>query len=179
MAANSRTLEITVISAENLKLDRKPIKKNSSVTVRTDTNCQFRTTDMDTDGGSYPRWNEKLVLDFPEHSRYLTVEVQCKSSYGVRTVGTATIPASDFVGGYVPEGYLHFLSYRLRDHRGERNGIINISVRMKVPEMYACSSSTTSSHSRMGFPVAENNNFGGGIATGVPVWYGAYQKKHY
>ncbi|KAM2729144.1 hypothetical protein EV1_000570 [Malus domestica] len=178
MTPSSRTLEITVISAENLKLDRKPIKKNASVTVRTDTNSQFRTTEMDTEGGSYPRWNEKLVLDMPTHSRSITVEVQCKTSYGVRTIGTASIPASDFVGGYVPEGYLHFLSYRLRDHMGERNGIINISVRMKVPEMCACSSSTTSSHSKMGFPAAGNNNSGGRVAIGVPVWYGAYQKNY-
>ncbi|XP_068331262.1 BON1-associated protein 2-like [Pyrus communis] len=176
MAANSRTLEIKVISAENLQLDRKPIKKNSSVTVRTDTNSQFRTTEMDTEGGAYPRWNEKLVLDLPTHSMSFTVEVQCKTSSGVRTIGTATIPASDFVGGYVPEGYLHFLSYRLRNHKGERNGIINISVRMKVQEMYACASSTTWPHSAMGFPAAGNSSFGGGVVTGVPVWYGAYQK---
>ncbi|KAM1140592.1 hypothetical protein ACFX2I_040658 [Malus domestica] len=179
MAANFQTLEITVISAGNLQLNRKPISKNTSVTVRTDTNSQFRTTDMDTEGGAYPQWNEKLVLDLPTHSKSITVEVQCQTSYGVRTFATATIPASDFVGGYVPEGYLHFLSYRLRDYKGEKNGIINISVRMKVPEMYSsCASSTTSSPSMMGFPAAGNNSFGGNIAIGVPVWYGGYQKNY-
>ncbi|XP_050156384.1 BON1-associated protein 2-like [Malus sylvestris] len=142
MTANSRTLEIKVISAENLQLDRKPIKKNASVTVQTHTNNQVLTTEMDTEGGAYPLWNEKLVLDLPTYSKSITVEVQCKTSSRVRTIGTATISASDFVGGYVPEGYLHFLSYRLRNHKGERNGIINISVRMKVQEMYAYASST-------------------------------------
>ncbi|KAB2595571.1 BON1-associated protein 2-like [Pyrus ussuriensis x Pyrus communis] len=178
MAANFRTLEITVISAENLQLDRKPIKTNASVTVRTDTNSQFCTTDIDTEGGAYARWNEKLVLDLPTHSKSITVKVQCKTAYGVRTFGTATVLASDFVGAYVPEGYPHFLSYRLRDYKGERNGVINISVRMKVPEMYACASSTTSSHSRKGFPADGNHSFGGGVAIGVPVWYGAYQKNY-
>ncbi|XP_068331309.1 BON1-associated protein 2-like [Pyrus communis] len=178
MAANSRTLEIKVISAENLQLDRKPIKKNASVTVRTDTNSQFRTTDMDTEGGAYPRWNETLVLDLPTHSKSITVEVQCKTSSSVRTIGTATIPASDFVGGYVPEGYLHFLSYRLRDHKGERNGIINISVSMEAQKMYAYASSTTWSNSTMGFPATGNKSFGSGVVTGVPVWYGVYQKDY-
>ncbi|KAM2816505.1 hypothetical protein COP1_040736 [Malus domestica] len=79
MATNSWTLEIKVISAKNLQLDRKPIKKKASVTVRADTNSQFRTTDMDTEGGAYPRWNEKLVLDLPKHSKSITVEVQCKT----------------------------------------------------------------------------------------------------
>ncbi|BFG21875.1 hypothetical protein CerSpe_081490 [Prunus speciosa] len=176
MATTSRKLEITVISAENLQLDRKPIKKNASATVRAEKESQFRTTDMDTEGGAYPKWNEKLVLDLPLHARSLTVEIHCKTSYGVRTIGTAKIPVSDFVGGFVPEGYLHFLSYRLRNNRGERNGIVNISVRMQAPELKACA--TTSSHSSMGFPVADSSFGGGGVATGVPVWYGAYQKNY-
>ncbi|KAB2595614.1 BON1-associated protein 2-like [Pyrus ussuriensis x Pyrus communis] len=54
MAVNSRTLEIKVISAENLQLDRKPTKKNASVAVRSDINTQFRTKDMDTKGGGPP-----------------------------------------------------------------------------------------------------------------------------
>ncbi|XP_021817094.1 BON1-associated protein 2-like [Prunus avium] len=178
MATTSRKLEITVISAENLQLDRKPIKKNASATVRAEKDSQFRTTDMDTEGGAYPKWNEKLVLDLPLHARSLTVEIHCKTSYGVRTIGTAKIPVSDFVGGFVPEGYLHFLSYRLRNNRGERNGIVNISVRMQAPELQACA--TTSSHSSVGFPVAVgDSSFGGGaVATGVPVWYGAYPKNY-
>ncbi|XP_034204922.1 BON1-associated protein 2-like [Prunus dulcis] len=176
MAATSRKLEITVISAENLQLDRKPIKKNASATVRAENDSQFLTTDMDTEGGAYPKWNEKLVLDLPMQARSLTVEVQCKTSYGVRTIGTAKIPVSDFVGGFVPEGYLHFLSYRLRDRRGERNGIVNISVRMKVPELKACA--TTSSHSSMGFPVGDSSFGVGGVATGIPVWCGAYPRNY-
>ncbi|PQP93091.1 BON1-associated protein 2 [Prunus yedoensis var. nudiflora] len=163
MAATSRRLEITVISAENLQLDRKPIKKNASATVRAENDGQFRTTDMDTEGGAYPKWNEKLVLDLPMQARSLTVEVQCKTSYGVRTIGTAKIPVSDFVGG-------------LRDHRGERNGIVNISVRMKVPELKACA--TTSSLSSMGFPMGDSSFGCGGVATGIPVWCGPYPKSY-
>ena len=102
------------------------------------------------------------------HAQFITLQVQCKTSLGDKTVGTARIPVSDFVGGYVPESYLHFLSYRLRDHNGERNGIVNISVRVKVPEYASCS------RTELGIPLGmgvawRQRNFGGGIVTGVPV----------
>ncbi|XP_050249734.1 BON1-associated protein 2 [Quercus robur] len=159
-----RTLEITVISGEDLRNDRRPIKKNAFVVVRTDS-YNSRRTDMDTDGGSCPKWNQKLVVDMSMHAQFITLQVQCKTSLGDKTVGTARIPVSDFVGGYVPESYLHFLSYRLRDHNGERNGIVNISVRVKVPEYASCS------RTELGIPlgILGQRNFGGGIVTGVPV----------
>ncbi|KAM4105085.1 hypothetical protein ACJW30_06G206400 [Castanea mollissima] len=163
----SRTLEITVISGEDLRNDRRPIKKNAFVVVRTDS-YNSRRTDMDTDGGSYPKWNEKLVVDLPMHAQFITLEVQCKTSLGDKTVGTARIPVSDFVGGYVPESYLHFLSYRLRDHNGQRNGIVNISVRVKLPEYASCSRTELGIPMVMGVALGQRN-FGGGIVTGVPI----------
>lgn len=161
MESTSRTLEVTVISGENLRTNRRPVKKNTFVVIRTDSN-NVCTTKMDADGGSYPSWNEKLVVDVPLHVRFITVEVQCKTSVGNKIVGVARIPVSDFVGGYVPQSYLHFLSYRLRDYKGERNGIINISVRAKVPELYASCSGTG-----MGVPLGESNF--GGVVTGIPI----------
>ena len=133
---------------------------------------------MDKEGGSYPAWREKLVLDLPGHARAMTLEVHCKTSLGDRVLGTAIVPVSDFTGGYVPESYLHFLSYRLRDNRGEKNGIINISVRMKVSGgEYGCSSSCSSaSEMKIGVPVGESSF--GGVVTGVPVWY-AYPARHF
>ncbi|KAB1214424.1 BON1-associated protein 2 [Morella rubra] len=155
------TLEIAVISGENLLENRKPVKKNAFVVIRTDSHSFF-STKMDTDGGSYPTWNEKLVVDLPMHAQFISLEVQCKTAAGNKTVGAARIPVSDFIGGYVPQSYLHFLSYRLRDSNGERNGIINISVRAKLPDYASCSSTG------MGLPVAEK--YFGGVVTGVPVW---------
>lgn len=96
------------------------------------------------------------------HARFITVEVQCKTSMGNKTVGVARVPVSDFVGEYVPQSYLHFLSYRLRDYKGEKNGIINISVRAKVPDYASCSGTG------MGVPLG-GNNFAG-VVTGIPVW---------
>lgn len=136
MAAASRVVEITVLSGEELKVNwRKPAKKNAFVVVRTDANCQR--TRVDTEGGSNSTWNEKMVMDLPAHANFVTVEVHCKVSSGDRVIGTARIPVSDFSGGSTPEGFLHFLSYRLRDDKGLRNGIVNLSVRVKVPERAA------------------------------------------
>uniref|UniRef100_A0A803NXL9 C2 domain-containing protein n=1 Tax=Cannabis sativa TaxID=3483 RepID=A0A803NXL9_CANSA len=138
-------------------------------------NDHFRTTEIDTQGGSYPKWNEKLVLELPAQSPAVSIEVYCKTVFGNRLVGVARVPVSDFSGGYVPENYLHFLSYRLRDQKGERNGIVNISVRTKVPlplsipptptEYSSCSASAP----LVGVPVG-NNSFSGGVVTGIPVW---------
>ncbi|KAK9910577.1 hypothetical protein M0R45_034533 [Rubus argutus] len=182
-ASTSRSVEITVLSAENLQSNRKPFKKNSYVTVRTDAGTAskwHRTAETDCEGGG-PRWNEKLVIELPAQARNLIVEVQCNN--GERTIGAASIPVTDFVGGWVPEDYLHFLSYRLRDERGVRNGIVNISVRIKVPEgmmsTYArkvtsgCAS--TSLQTKVGHPAVDNS----GVATGVPVDWRSYSRVSY
>ncbi|PON52935.1 C2 domain containing protein [Parasponia andersonii] len=171
---SSRTVEITVISGENLRVDRRSIKKNAFVVVRPDGGSDFRMTEIDADGGSYPRWDKKFVLDLPAQAPAVSVEVYCKTAFGNRVVGVARVPVSDFSGAYVPETYLHFLSYRLRDQRGERNGIINISVRSKVPPAraytYSASASVPTPASSVGVPVGKNN-YGGGVVTGLPVLY--------
>ncbi|CAI0380982.1 unnamed protein product [Linum tenue] len=63
-------------------------------------------------------------------TKSVTVEVQCRVGSGNRVVKAMAVPVSDFLGGPTPEDYLHFLSYRLRDRRGVRNGIVNFSVRV-------------------------------------------------
>ena len=137
MEAASLVMEITVISAEALRVNsRKPVKKNAYVVVRTDSK-NSEMTRVDTEGGSFSTWNQKLVMNLPAQARFVTVEVHCKGSSGDRVIGTARVPVSDFSGGLTPESYLHFLSYRLRDEKGERNGIVNLSVRMKGSVMAA------------------------------------------
>ncbi|XP_027102521.1 BON1-associated protein 2-like [Coffea arabica] len=173
-----RVLEITVISGEDLRINRKqPVKKNAFVTIKTDS-FKEQTTKMDKDGGGYPAWDEKFVMDMPMHARYFTAEVRCKTAAGSRIVGTAVIPASDFLGDYVPENYLHFLSYRLWDCHGERNGILNLSVRVKssssVRNAYGggCSShSAGCSRPWSGIAVGgQQVSNGEGVVTGIPVW---------
>lgn len=162
----SRDIEITVISGEGLRV----AKKNVFVTVRSEFSCNVKATAVDKDGGSYPAWNEKLVVDLPMHAHYLTLQVQCKTFSGVKVIGEAKVPTKDFVGGFVPENYLRFLSYRLKDRKGEKNGIINISVRVKnSPENTAATCSSQYSRPWTGLPQPTANHTNA-VVTGVPVW---------
>ena len=176
-ATRSKTLEVTVLTAENLTVDRKPVTKNAYVVVRTESlNCC--TTGMAAEDGSHSLWNEKFFLEIPMHARSITFEVYYKNSVGAKVIGVVRIALSDFLGGGVSESYLQFLSYRLRDSGGRRNGVINFSVRVKMPE---CSSLMPKP--AVGVPenkngpcgyqmrtaLAENNS--NEVVVGIPVWW--------
>lgn len=157
-----------MISGEDLRVSRTlAVKKNAFVTVRTESGDAIN-TGMEKQGGEgYVAWNQKLMVHLPMHAHYLTLEVQCKTFSGKKCIGVARIPASDFLGGMLPENYLHFLSYRLRDSHGERNGIINISTVVKQPG--GCTRISDYSRPCTGVPVtvAAANS---GAVTGIPVW---------
>ncbi|KAJ1414823.1 C2 domain [Sesbania bispinosa] len=123
-ARRSHTIEITILSAENLCMNGKPIRKNSYVVMSATTNPKFLTTTMSgEESGNYPSWNEKFTVEFCEASKYITLEVQCKTWLGVRSVGTAQIAVSDVLGGFVGQNCLQFLSYRLWDGRVREMGL--------------------------------------------------------
>ncbi|CAI0453046.1 unnamed protein product [Linum tenue] len=182
-SAGTRTLEFTILSAEDLRIDGRPVKKNAFAVVRTDPS-NSGSTRADLDGGSYPLWNEKVVVEMSmPMQKSVTVEVQCRVGSGNRVVGSVAVPVSEFLGGLTPEDYLHFLSYRLRDPRGVRNGIVNFSVRVIGGGGGNCSAaarnpswgarSSSSRGFQVGVPVAgsrSNYGGGGGVVTGVPVW---------
>ncbi|KAL3814864.1 hypothetical protein ACJIZ3_016132 [Penstemon smallii] len=173
-SSSSKSIEVNVISAEGLSINRKQ-PKNVFVILRSDP-FNSRSTVTDIEGGSYPKWNEKLVMELPSHARFITVEAHS----GRKLIGSASIPVSDFCGGYLPDNYLSFLSYRLRDANGEKNGIINLSVMVKGKgtsrgNTGGCAASC--SRPWMGVPV-DNNNYNkynnkvsGGMVTGIPVPY--------
>ncbi|OAY49223.1 BON1-associated protein 2 [Manihot esculenta] len=169
-------LEINVLSAENLRLDGKFVKKDTFVVLKFDP-LNYKSTNADREGGSNPSWNQKLEMDMPMHARFIILEVQCKIGSTNRVIGTARVPVSDFLGGYTPVDYLHFLSYRLRDARGEKNGIINISVKVKrlahdtAHACYPCSSSSSLSQPTWGMPAAGGEkNCRESVVTGIPIW---------
>ncbi|CAL1397618.1 unnamed protein product [Linum trigynum] len=185
-AAGTRTLEFTILSAEELRLEGRPVKKNAFAVVKTDPFINSGSTRADSDGGSYPQWNEKVVVEMPmPPANSVTLEVRS----GNRVVGAVAVPVSDFLGdGLTPEDYLHFLSYRLRDPRGVKNGIINFSVRVRGGggggSIYGCSPAAgkkvveaecggSSTPPSWGVPMVDgrsNYGGGGGVVTGVPVW---------
>ncbi|XP_022147243.1 BON1-associated protein 2-like [Momordica charantia] len=169
MASISRTLQITVISAEDLSRHRKSLKKNSFATVRIDSQ-NIGSTLIDGEGGSYPFWNHKIEFNLPSNVSFITVDVHCGNFSRNKIVGTTRVPVSDFLGGSLPETYLHILSYRLRDVRGNRNGIVNISVRVTAPDVVESTPRTA----KLQAP-SEKINFGtgAGVAVGIPFWSGS------
>ncbi|OWM64196.1 BON1-associated protein 2-like [Punica granatum] len=167
-----QSVEITVISCENLRVGKKPVKKNAFVTARADSPDQCCQTKMSVEGGSNPTWNDKLALDLPAGLRngFITLEVHCRTSSGNKLVGGVNVPVSDLLGGFMPINHLQFLSYRLWDSKGDRNGIVNISTRVKSPQPYRCSQALQPK--AIGVPVGEQKRIGG-VVTGVPtVWLG-------
>ncbi|KAL5727609.1 hypothetical protein ACHQM5_000788 [Ranunculus cassubicifolius] len=126
----SSSFQITILSAEDLRINGRPVKKNTFVTIETDANSSQCTTTA-INGGSNPSWNEKLDFSLPLHVKSMRLVVKCKKGPSERTIGSVSIPFSDFFEDYVPANCLHFLSYRLRDQEGDRNGIVNISIRVK------------------------------------------------
>ncbi|VFQ94639.1 unnamed protein product [Cuscuta campestris] len=132
LSASPRTLEVTVISGEDLRPF--PVK-NAFVTVRSDAgDAQIATGTEKQRRSDYVEWGEKMTVKLPIRARHLMVEVHCRTFTGIRSIGVAKIPTSDFLGGLVPENYMNFLSYRLRDKGGIRNGIINLSIRVEAED---------------------------------------------
>ncbi|KAI4358014.1 hypothetical protein L6164_001923 [Bauhinia variegata] len=182
MGESSKTLEITVISAENLSVDHNPVTENAYVTVRTES-IKCCKTSMAREGGSHPSWNEKFLLEMPMHAKSINFEVQCKMSTGiVKSVGVARIAISDFLGESVPESSLQFLRYSLRNWDGGRSGIINFTARVKSPEEDLCSEEKPEKETGvkprscgmfenevMGIQIGEKNAYG--VVTGIPVWW--------
>ncbi|KAF5195169.1 Bon1-associated protein [Thalictrum thalictroides] len=183
-SSSSRSLEVTIISAENLRKNHRSIKKNAFVTLETDPNNSQSTSMADSIGGSYPSWNEKFELTLPYNLRYIRLEVKCKTATGVKTIGSVNIPISDLLEDFIPPSCLHHLSYRLRERDGDRNGIINLSIRMKGADSYVPRPSPymrvqtgykINSNACRSMPMlptgirqtAYNNT--GGIAMGIPV----------
>ncbi|KAK3428725.1 hypothetical protein EUGRSUZ_E00204 [Eucalyptus grandis] len=166
-----QALEITSISAENIRLNKKPVK-NAVVVIRVEHGYECSTKPAP-DKGTNPKWNESLAVDLPLHAGFITVEVKCKSSSGkYKLVGGAIVPISDFAGEFgAPEGHVHFLSYRLRDSSGVRtDGIINISAKMAIA---ALAHTYEVPRPEIGVLVGDPRRMmvAGGLVTGVPVWY--------
>ncbi|KAL6004510.1 hypothetical protein ACLOJK_005063 [Asimina triloba] len=164
-------LELTIVSAEDLRMRNRPIEKNAYATVRThDQNRQSTTLDLS--GGSFPSWNETLHLELglgspasssaaqSSYSSSIVLEVHCRVGSQIKTVGTTRIPLSDVFRDYVPAHLMHFMSYRLKDSEGRRNGIINLKFRMVGPTYTGRSSDTP-----WACPVQESSK----EAIGVPL----------
>ncbi|XP_057780637.1 BON1-associated protein 2-like [Salvia miltiorrhiza] len=147
------TIEVAVISAEGLLLSRgnKSVEKGAFVVVRSDP-LNSRSTGTDREGGSCPAWNEKWAMELPADTRFLTVEAHSGSR--------PTSPSPISRAGFCPLiNYSTFLTYRLRDANGRKNGILNLSVKVA-----ACPGEPWA-----GVPVVDGKATCRGIATGIPI----------
>ncbi|CAH8392382.1 unnamed protein product [Eruca vesicaria subsp. sativa] len=199
---SKRSLEIELISAEGLKVNRKPVKRKTFGVVKIDQETQH-ICEVDEQGGSYPIWKQRIKTEMAVDGsvRFITVEVSYKTSGGaVKIVGVAKIPVTDFMGGFSPQGHLNFLSYRLRDEYGDKSGIVNVSIMVKpdvnevkyaspsplmMPSLgyTACSSQAAAAVNGQMYwrpmtssSMATTNGYGGRVVTGVPVTWWAYQR---
>ena len=127
------TLEITLMSGENISVDRNSIAEKAYVVVRAESlNCC--TTKMVNGDDGMHAWNEKMLLEVPSYARSVTFEVQSKKFKGVRPVGVARIALSDLLidknDNVQSESVSQMFCYGLMNWEGRRNGIIHFSVRV-------------------------------------------------
>ncbi|KAJ3692723.1 hypothetical protein LUZ60_011818 [Juncus effusus] len=163
--ASTSTLEVTVISAEDLRQGRRHLERGAFVTVRCGPSVASTVTDTGKSHG-YPLWNESLYISAPPSAGLIQVEVGKRSNQvGSANVhiAAAKIPVSDF--SYGPIGYKHFLSYRLRDNEGRANGIVNLCVR----RLGSNGEEAYSVPAPVGYPAPV-------MAYPVPAGYGSYGK---
>ncbi|MCH81457.1 BON1-associated protein 2-like, partial [Trifolium medium] len=123
------TLEITIISGQNISIERNSKAEDIYVVVRAES-LNSCTTKMVNENEGLLSWDEKFMLDIPSHARSVTFEVQCKKYKGARPIGVARIALSDFLGDNMSlQSCAQNFSYGLRDWDGRKNGVINFSVR--------------------------------------------------
>ncbi|XP_009142364.1 BON1-associated protein 2 [Brassica rapa] len=199
---SKRSLEIELISAEGLKVNGKPVKRQTFGVVRIDQETHHKCK-VDEQGGSYPIWKDRIKTEMAVDGsvRFISVEVFYLTSGGAKkSVGVAKIPVTDFMGGFTPQGHLNFLSYRLRDEYGDKSGIVNVSIMVKpdvndvkyvspsplmVPSLgyTACSSQAAKAvNGQMWRPMTSSSmattiGYGGRVVTGVPVNWPTYQRR--
>ncbi|KAK4266769.1 hypothetical protein QN277_023646 [Acacia crassicarpa] len=128
----TRTLEVTIISGEDLSADgRNPATTDMYVVVRTESVKCWSTKMVEQVAESRTSlWNEKLMVEMPCHAKSITLEVKSKTAKGaVRSIGLARIAIWEVLPKQETCSESAVLSYRLRNWEGRRSGVINFSVK--------------------------------------------------
>ncbi|KAM0951115.1 putative C2 domain-containing protein [Dioscorea sansibarensis] len=130
----SRTLDITLISAKDLK-DVNLFSKMevyAVVSIDGDRRSVQRTT-PDRHGGSNPAWNATLRLPLPpdDPARHVVVIVlRAERALGDRDVGEVHIPLKEFLSGSGDAKPPQFVSYQVRKPSGKAKGVLNLSFKI-------------------------------------------------
>ncbi|KAG8391780.1 hypothetical protein BUALT_Bualt01G0222600 [Buddleja alternifolia] len=162
----ARVIEVPVISAEGLLLNHgQSVKNNAFIILESNHPFTSRSTAMDREGGSYPSWNEKFVMELPVGAHFISAEAHSGDMF----IGKVMIPVSDFID--LPENYLSFLSYRLKDVKGKKNGIFNLSVKVMGGGGKGCAAVCAPSTA---VAPADGKVVDGKVVDGIPVPYQNY-----
>ncbi|KAH7655000.1 C2 domain-containing protein [Dioscorea alata] len=138
----SRTLDITLISAKDLKDVNLFSKMEVYAVVSIDGNRRnVQRTTPDRHGGANPAWNATLRLPLPpdDPARHAVVIVlRAERALGDRDVGEVHIPLTEFLSGSGGGKTPQFVSYQVRKPSGKAKGVLNIS--FKISDAVAATS---------------------------------------
>ncbi|KAJ6794107.1 Uncharacterized protein M6B38_233480 [Iris pallida] len=132
-----RKLELTLISAENLKEVNLFSKLNVYAVVSIANDPQFkRRVPPDRVGGRDPVWNYTVEFTVPAVSNpdpflALHVLLRTERALGDRDVGEVTVPLKELLEGGRTDGGVRFVSYPVRmPHSKKTKGVLNMSYRL-------------------------------------------------
>ncbi|KFK37367.1 hypothetical protein AALP_AA4G247500 [Arabis alpina] len=153
-----RSLEIELISAEGLQVNRKPVKKNTFCVVKIDD--KTRSSKPDELGGNYPIWKDKIEMEIP-----INGSVRLRDEYGDKS-GIVNV------------------SIMVKPNGGDigQCSLSSSSTVVAAPVDYAkCSSQATATVNGQMWKQNKTSSsstmpgYGGRVVTGVPVSW-AYQR---
>ncbi|MCO5593370.1 hypothetical protein L7F22_047382 [Adiantum nelumboides] len=125
-----RMLELSILSAEDLKDVRHLARMQTRAVAWIDPNDKF-TTQTDEVGGPNPVWNDKFILNVPEGHNSLTIEILSESLLGSRIVGTVMIPLESETGEKASPDQLKYLTCDVFQPNGQVHGKLYIAYRLR------------------------------------------------
>jgi hypothetical protein len=133
MAIEERMLELTIISAQDLK-KVSTFGHDSSYAVAYIYSGDRKTTSVDSKGRESPRWNTKLSLTCDEKllhqaGAYIIVEIYHYGSFSNKLVGTSRISLLD-VGKLVGSTKPKSMELEVLRPSGKVKGVLNVSVKV-------------------------------------------------
>ncbi|CAM6108471.1 unnamed protein product [Calypogeia fissa] len=129
-----RTLELNVISAQNLK-KVKNFGHQSCYAVGYISSSDKKSTKVDKEGGTNPTWNAKLTLSCDEKllqrgRSHITVDIYSHGTFGNKLVGTSKISLLEIGKQAATGAPPKFLSFEVCRRSGKVQGVLNLSVKV-------------------------------------------------
>lgn len=146
LSSHQNTMEITVISAQGLKKTSSGpfshrLRPFITITAyppnphNSNEKCQMYRTRVDDQGGVNPTWGDKFHVPIDTaffQNRYSCIYVHLYTKRlitGQVQLGWCQVPVTDI--GFLPEGSVKYLSYRILARDGTRTpGVVNLAIRL-------------------------------------------------